>query len=63
MGKVTDLLYPLKPISESERLSRAYEMTRALEEWKSELPSFLKPTAETLTGQRIFESMCLQFSI
>ncbi|KAH6669821.1 fungal-specific transcription factor domain-containing protein [Halenospora varia] len=55
MGRATDLLYPLRPPNEADLLQRAETMVRELDAWEADLPLFLKPSTQTLTGQRIFE--------
>ena len=56
MGRVTDLLYPLQPPNESELMMRAEVMLNELNAWEANLPVFLRPSHQTLTGQRIFQS-------
>lgn len=60
MGRTTDLLYPLKPLEKAELMMRAEVMLNELNAWEANLPLFLRPSQQTLTGQRIFESE-LQF--
>ncbi|KAH8657193.1 fungal-specific transcription factor domain-containing protein [Tricladium varicosporioides] len=55
MGRATDLLYPLRAPDAVDLLQRAETMIHELEIWEANLPLFLKPSTQTLTGQRIFE--------
>ncbi|KAH0844959.1 C6 transcription factor [Fonsecaea pedrosoi] len=55
MGRNSDLLYPIHPLSEDQLFDRTNWMLEATLEWKDTLPDFLKPRTRTLAGQRTFE--------
>ncbi|OAP60567.1 hypothetical protein AYL99_05569 [Fonsecaea erecta] len=55
MGRNSDLLYPIHPLSEDQLFDRTNWMLAATLEWKESLPDFLKPRDKTLAGQRTFE--------
>lgn len=55
MGRNSDSLYPLQPLTEDQVLERTSNMLDALLDWKEKLPEFLKPREKTLIGQRTFE--------
>lgn len=55
MGRNSDALYPLQPLTEDQVLDRTSNMLEFLLEWKEKLPEFLKPREKTLSGQRTFE--------
>ncbi|EXJ67998.1 uncharacterized protein A1O5_08613 [Cladophialophora psammophila CBS 110553] len=55
MGRNSDLLYPIQPLSEDQLFDRTNSMLEATLEWKDSLPDFLKPRDKTLAGQRTFE--------
>ncbi|KIX95559.1 uncharacterized protein Z520_08679 [Fonsecaea multimorphosa CBS 102226] len=55
MGRNSDLLYPIQPLSEDQLFDRTNWMLEATLEWKESLPDFLKPRDKTLVGQRTFE--------
>ncbi|KAK5062715.1 hypothetical protein LTR84_004789 [Exophiala bonariae] len=55
MGRNSDLLYPLQPLTEDQVLERTSNMLDSLLTWREKLPEFLKPREKTLSGQRTFE--------
>lgn len=55
MGRNSDSLYPLQPLTEDQVLDRTSNMLDSLLDWKERLPEFLKPREKTLAGQRTFE--------
>lgn len=55
MGRNSDLLYPLSPLSQADILDRTSTMLDALRVWTDGLPAFLKPRPVTLAGRRVFE--------
>lgn len=55
MGRNSDLLYPLSPLSQPDILDRTSTMLDALRGWTDRLPAFLKPRPVTLAGRRVFE--------
>ena len=55
MGRNSDLLYPLQPLTENQVLDRTSTMLDSLLDWKEKLPEFLKPRGKTLAGKRTFE--------
>ncbi|EXJ58776.1 hypothetical protein A1O7_06206 [Cladophialophora yegresii CBS 114405] len=55
MGRNSDLLYPLHPLTEDQLFDRTNEMLDSLTQWRDRLPDFLKPRDKTLVGHRTFE--------
>ncbi|EXJ80869.1 hypothetical protein A1O3_07155 [Capronia epimyces CBS 606.96] len=55
MARNSDLLYPLRPLSEDQVFERTDQMLEAVYHWRQNLPDFLKPRDRTLAGQRTFE--------
>ncbi len=55
LGRNSDLLYPLRPLTEDQLFQRTDEMLQALDGWRDGLPEFLKPRDKTLVGDRTFE--------
>lgn len=55
MGNATDMLYPLRCLSQDELQMKANMITSLLDEWEQTLPQFLRPTHRTFTGARMFE--------
>jgi hypothetical protein len=55
MGRNSDLLYPLRSLTDDELFDRTSEMLQAITAWTDSLPDFLKPRNKTLAGQRTFE--------
>lgn len=55
MGRNSDLLYPLQPLSEDQVYERTDQMLEALYNWRDGLPDFLRPRDKTLAGRRTFE--------
>lgn len=55
MGNATDMLYPLKSLSQEELQIKAGLIMKLLDNWEQGLPQFLRPTQRTFTGKRMFE--------
>ncbi|OCT51789.1 hypothetical protein CLCR_08038 [Cladophialophora carrionii] len=55
MGRNSDLLYPLHPLTDDQLFDRTNEMLESVTQWRDRLPDFLKPRDKTLAGQRTFE--------
>ncbi|ETI22253.1 hypothetical protein G647_06326 [Cladophialophora carrionii CBS 160.54] len=55
MGRNSDLLYPLQPLTEDQLFDRTNEMLDSVTQWRDRLPDFLKPRDKTLAGHRTFE--------
>lgn len=55
MGNATDMLYPLRSLSQEELQTKAGFITKLLDDWEQGLPQFLRPTHRTFTGKRMFE--------
>jgi hypothetical protein len=55
MGHNSDFLYPVRNLSQTEIFDRTSTMLDVLEQWKTDLPDFLRPRDKTLAGQRTFE--------
>lgn len=58
MGNATDMLYPLRILSQEELQTKAGLITKLLDDWEQGLPQFLRPTLRTFTGKRMFERNC-----